>query len=199
MLDALQAVGQALAVALGILFIIIQAGPLYFKCLLELAFMSVHKVLAEFMDCKRCSNNYCWMQGGAYMGFVEVKWNNVHKEVIRRFDVNRSGWVALLTLSSCCLSCGGVLIAGGDSLLGHQQQLRTPLITSFVCHSLLFCVQDVRRQRLQVNLGFGPRGPLSGTDSACLCSWEERGEPHVPTMLVWNMECLMEARVLEVY
>ncbi|CAL5228857.1 g12067 [Coccomyxa viridis] len=77
---ALRAVGQALAVALGILFIIIQAG--------------------------------------AYMGFVEVKWNNVHKEVIRRFDVNRSGTFDASDFKSILASGLAVLSQGVPSIGG---------------------------------------------------------------------------------
>lgn len=31
------------------------------------------------------------MQGGVYLGYIEVKWNEVHKEVIKRLDVNKDG------------------------------------------------------------------------------------------------------------
>lgn len=31
------------------------------------------------------------MQGAAYLGYIEVKWTVVHKEVIRRLDVNKDG------------------------------------------------------------------------------------------------------------
>jgi hypothetical protein len=42
-------------------------------------------------------------QGGVYLGYIEVKWAAVHKEVIRRLDINRDGCVspALLPTLSC--------------------------------------------------------------------------------------------------
>ena len=42
------------------------------------------------------------------MGFIDVKWNNVHKEVIRRLDVNGTGWVPLPSWSSHFSSCGTI-------------------------------------------------------------------------------------------
>ena len=36
-------------------------------------------------------NAVYFIQLGAYMGYVEVDWAKVHKDVIRSFDVNQDG------------------------------------------------------------------------------------------------------------
>ncbi|CAK0782661.1 hypothetical protein CVIRNUC_005856 [Coccomyxa viridis] len=77
---ALRAVGQAVAIALGILFIIIQ--------------------------------------GGAYLGFVEVKWATVHREVIRRLDINRDGTFDATDFKSLLASSLAILSQGVPSVGG---------------------------------------------------------------------------------
>ncbi|BDA45537.1 probable FUN14 domain-containing protein 1 at C-terminar half [Coccomyxa sp. Obi] len=77
---ALKAVGSALALGFGLLFIVVQ--------------------------------------GAAYLGYIEVKWTVVHKEVIRRLDVNQDGKFDASDLKSLVASGLAVLAEGVPSVGG---------------------------------------------------------------------------------